>query len=119
MKRASVFMVIGLYAAVAGCEEKKPVPAPEPTGTAAASARPTMGAPGTTTSAAVAVRDEDIPVEADFEAEAERDIVPGNLDEELTKIEKELAAEPATEGGALQPGGARPGTTGTQPAKPR
>lgn len=128
MTRANVLTAIALCAALAGCEEKKPAPVAEPTGTAAAPGRPGPGAPGaatTTTTPAVTapatatVRDEDIPVEADFEEQAEKDIVPGNLDAELTKIEKELAAEGTTEGGALpgggQPGGATTGGTGQPP----
>lgn len=103
MKRTSVLVVGALCLALAGCEEKKEV-APMPAATGAAPGRP-VGAPATatttTTTPAVVVSDQDIPVEADFEEEAEKEIVPGNLDAELTKIEKELAAETPTEGGAV------------------
>jgi hypothetical protein len=116
MRRAGLLAAFTVCAILAGCDEKKEhAPTSEPTGMAAAPGRPGLGAPGTatttTTTAAttmtVGVADQDIPVEADFEEEAERDIVPGNMEAELTKIEKELAGEGTTEGGTL-PGG-RPG----------
>ena len=102
MKRTSVLVVGALCLALAGCEEKKEV-APTPAATGAAPGKP-VGAPATattTTTPAVVVSDQDIPVEADFEEEAERDLVPGNMEAELTKIEKELAADTPTEGGAV------------------
>lgn len=105
MKRTSVLVVGALCLALAGCEEKKEV-APTPAATGAAPGKPAPGGPATATTPATTptpptVSDQDIPVEADFEEEAEKEIVPGNLDAELTKIEKELAAETPTEGGAV------------------
>lgn len=135
MKRTSVLVVSTLCLALTGCEEKKHV-APTPEVTGAAPGKPTPGAPATatptttTTPVTPTVSDQDIPVEADFEEEAERDIVPGNMDAELTKIEKELAAEMPTEGGAVPPAGtttthpggtttAHPGGTTHRPTAPR
>lgn len=136
MKRAIACAAIGLCAVLGGCRGERPDGViSEPTGMAAkppspvpsypgAPAVPSGSTPSTTpppaspvTNAPV-IMDRDIPVEADYEEEAEREIRPGNLDAEMTRIEQELAQAPAAATGPLpspaagQPAGAATAGTG-------
>jgi len=76
-----------VLACVAGCKEE-PAPAPTPVPTPVASPAASV-AP-----AAPAVPDEDLPVTADFADEAAKEIDKANVESELTKLEKEIAATP-------------------------
>jgi hypothetical protein len=110
--RIALFAALAGALALAGCDRNKDREAVRsetaatagtpPTPPATAGGRGAAGAATNTAGAgASAVRDEDIPTIADFEEQAEKNITPANMETELARLEKEIAAgEPTTNEGA-------------------
>jgi hypothetical protein len=97
MKLLAIFVCAGALLC-AGCGKDEPAATGAPSGTAAAAKTPASAKPTAVASAAQPepgseLDNEDIPVAEDYEQQAEKDITSDNLDQELDKIEKEMAQD--------------------------
>ena len=86
-------LILPLVLGLASCEKNEPAKSESaPPAAPATAASPTDQSGATTPAAAAKAEESDgIPTEQDFEDEAEQKITAQNLDEELDKLEKEIA----------------------------
>ncbi len=98
MRPLGVILSLGVCLSLigAGCAKDEPQGAPaKPTAaaTTAATSKPSAVASAAQPEPGSELDNEDIPVPEDYEQEAEKDITADNLDQELDKIEKEMAQD--------------------------
>ena len=92
MKKLIIVICSAALVALGACKKnEEPAPTTEPAKTEAPA--PTPAATTTATATAAAEENDGLEIEQDFEDKAEQEVTAQNLDAELDKVEKEIAAE--------------------------